>query len=843
MKRSVFFSVLLICLWSGAAGAFEAGAAKYDITGPLGAPMNGYGDRMGRGALSVHDPLWARALYLDDGETKVFLVTTDLCVIDPELRARVVELAPVEVPHENIILTATHTHNAQGGMCKRFPIRLVSGRYMPEVLEATARGIAQSMREAYAKRQRAVIGYGTARQTALSANRRYPGGPVDEQIGVLLVEDPDGRPIAVAASLAAHPTSIGEEDRYAYSADYPGFFYTHLEALCGQDCVALFMNGAQGNQTIGNPEGKSGWERTESIGRLLAVRVKEAANGIVCSEATLRTASATPQLPRSLASFQPERVLLQTLEINDLLLTFFPGEPCVEIGLELRRRALERGYAAHIPVGLANDYLMYFIPRAFYAHSNYENAMNFFGPRIEDWFYREFSRLMILGEAEPDPALPPPAMVREAGPVLYVVLEGEAYQRGAMRGLAFAEDIRIRFEDRVVEPVRSGALQPKTGFWAYWPPFLDSSPVALPAMGIAARPLLEGISDELFSELEGMADGAGLPFDAIWLLQNAAHFSAREDKEALFQTPLCTMFAVLGSRAGSNELLVGRNLDWAGDELPVLTEYRPARGRRFIQAGFTWNAGVFSGMNDAGLVLCIERMPTLGTPPLKGVPAEMVLRDILQSAAHFDSALDRLKSQTHLRGYHVLLAGKDQRGASRAAALLYGNNIVLAEPKDGLLLGADPESGILPEDTRVRYRRAAALLDNEETVSIEGIQQILSDMELGRSGMERILNPMTRHSIVFLPKTLTIHVAVPEPGALMGAYEIFSLEAGEPSDEATEELPRLSAPLAPQRPPTEKAGTTVQRRGRAARGEEPVFSEADLLGPAIEARPQGGARP
>ena len=44
-------------------------------------------------------------------------------------------------------------------------------------------------------------------------------------------------------------------------------------------------------------------------------------------------------------------------------LTFIPGEPCVEIALELRNRALARGYKAQFTVGLANDYVMYFTPK------------------------------------------------------------------------------------------------------------------------------------------------------------------------------------------------------------------------------------------------------------------------------------------------------------------------------------------------------------------------------------------------------------------------------------------------------------------------------------------------
>ena len=185
-----------------AAGALEAGAGRADITAPVGTPLNGYGDRMGRSSTGVHDPLWARALFLDDGTTRLFLVNVDLVAINPELRARVLELAPDVVPRENIILCATHTHNGQGGMTPNLVMRAVSGRFMPEVLESTAIAITQAMRQAYDSHRRAAIGYGTAKQTGLTGNRRFSGGPMDEQIGVIMVEDADGKPISVVANIA-----------------------------------------------------------------------------------------------------------------------------------------------------------------------------------------------------------------------------------------------------------------------------------------------------------------------------------------------------------------------------------------------------------------------------------------------------------------------------------------------------------------------------------------------------------------------------------------------------------------------------------------------------------------
>ncbi len=795
---------IFLLLWCSAmpAPALEAGAAKVEITGPLGAPMNGYGDRMGRGAVAVHDPLWAHALYLDDGTTRLFLVSLDLVMINQELRERVLELAPQAVPKENIILCATHTHSGQGAMCKTLPLRAVSGRFMPEVLEATAQGIVKAMNAACEGRKRAAIGYGTGVQNNLSSNRRYPGGPIDPQIGVLLVTDADGNPIAVLTNFAAHPTSVPHSDEYSYSCDYPGFYYDEMEKVCAPGAVPFFLNGAEGNQTIANPQNKDEWERTESVGRLLAQRAKEIMKTIACGDAKLRFSAATPELPRTMAGqFQPRSTTLQTLEINDLFVAFFPGEACVELALSLREQALARGYAAQFSVGLSNDYLMYFIPRKFYAHVNYESSMNFFGPAMEDWFYREFGKLMSKGTPAAAPVVDNATPEQIEGG-LHLKLRGSPYALGVQRGKAFGDDIRARYQRRVNDPVESGAWLPKTGGWAYWPKFLDARPLALPIMAMAARPLLEGVSDQAVREMEGLADGAELPFDAIWLLQNAGRIAVLDDKAPIFQSTLCTIFAATGDRAGADGLLIGRNLDWADDELPIVTEVHPDEGHAFVQVGFGWNEGVFTGMNDAGLVLCLELLPGPPAPDIKGAPPEILLRDLLQSVDRPAQALEALRAQTHLRGCHVLIAGYELQApppaapaakngrkngkpappppleqTPRAWVLEFGDQVAVREPVNGLLLASDPAAVTTDPHSKMRYARAAALLENERIIGQKEAKRVLGDEETGREGLAQIHNPQTRHSVLFEPKKRAVHVAFPGPHA-SGAYTTISLSGG-----------------------------------------------------------------
>lgn len=748
-------------------GVFKAGAAKLDITPAAGVPLNGYGDRMGRDATGSHDPLWVRVLCLDDGETRVLLVNADLCVITPELRSRVLELAPPDVPRENVILTATHTHNGPGGMSRGLVFRMVSGRYVPELVEQTAKKFADAMRAACDARKPATIGYATARQDVLSRNRRHDGGPIDDQIGVIRVNDADGRIMAVVANLAAHPTMVGDDDRYSFSADYPGVYYREMESMTDEGCVALFLNGAEGNQTASTPEKVEGWERIESVGRLLAVRVKETANDLICGDATLRVGYATPELPPHIGqSLMPQSTVIQTLEINDLLLTFVPGEPCVEIGLELRRQAVDRGYGAQFTVGLANDYIGYFIPQEFYSHPHYESAMNFYGPRIAEWFYAQFGKLMTRGEAAaPAAETPPDAPAEEVAGARKLVLSGTPYAIGYARGKAFADEIRKAWQEKIVAPVADRtAIPTDTGLWQYAPAFLDLTPLALPRLAIGARPLLAGVSEDAFREIEGMADAVGLPFDAVWLLQCAPALAEPANVPAFYRAPFCTMFAVAGPRAGAGGLVAGRNLDWTGDEAPVVLEYIPESGRRFIQVGFPWNAGVFTGMNDAGVVVCAERVEGLGRTSADGAPVEFVLRAVLQEAEGLDDAVAALRKASHLRGYHVLVASGDD---TDARVVEFGREIVVREPKRGLVLGANPESEILDDAARARYARASALIE-PDAVDFTKAALVLRDRSA--EGDSAILNGRTRHSVIFEPRLNRLRVAFPAADGSFGEY-------------------------------------------------------------------------
>src|SRR5262245_15628290 len=91
---------------------FKAGAAKVDITPPIGFPMWGYGARHDRPSEGVLDSLRARALVLAVGRERIALVSLDLGRAPTRqatsaIRARVKKEAGVQ----HIFLVASHTHH------------------------------------------------------------------------------------------------------------------------------------------------------------------------------------------------------------------------------------------------------------------------------------------------------------------------------------------------------------------------------------------------------------------------------------------------------------------------------------------------------------------------------------------------------------------------------------------------------------------------------------------------------------------------------------------------------------------------------------------------------------
>ena len=217
----------------------SVGSAEAVITPPVGTPMDGYSARQGV-ATAVHDDLHARALVLDDGRSRLAIVSCDLVGVDWRLVARARELvqASTGIPGSEVMVAATHTHSGPGGLRRDMDEALV---------DVTARQIAGAVRAADASKRPAVLKVGYGAVDSVSQNRRHPDWPVQTRLTVLLADSPAPMepPVAAIINFACHAT-VMNFDNLLISADYPGYAVrTVQKVLPGLPC--LFLNGACGN--------------------------------------------------------------------------------------------------------------------------------------------------------------------------------------------------------------------------------------------------------------------------------------------------------------------------------------------------------------------------------------------------------------------------------------------------------------------------------------------------------------------------------------------------------------------------------------------------------------------
>jgi neutral ceramidase len=240
------------------AASFRAGVAKVDISPQTSQWLMGYGPRKSSG---VHDPIYHRAVVMDDGRSRFYLVASDLCLFSPELYDEVAAdlKQKLAIEPKQFWWSVTHTHSApEVGPHGVYDV-LLKGRSDHEWDRDYAQHIKSTLiaavEQASGKLEPARLQTGTGTSNA-NINRRAkdvdgkislglnPDGAVDRQIGLIRMERPDGAPIALIVNYAIHGTVLSGRSE-VISGDAPGIVSAYVEQKLG--APVLFVNGAAGN--------------------------------------------------------------------------------------------------------------------------------------------------------------------------------------------------------------------------------------------------------------------------------------------------------------------------------------------------------------------------------------------------------------------------------------------------------------------------------------------------------------------------------------------------------------------------------------------------------------------
>lgn len=351
----------------------DVGVSRVDITPGYPVRLNGFGGRRAESE-GVRQHLWAKALAVgSDNEGPAVLIAIDNLGIPAEiveqLAARLKEKSGL--PRERLTVTATHTHS--GPMLANVsptvfgtPIppehQLQIDRYTRELtdkLEQVALGALQDRRPA-----RLEWGVGRA---GFAANRRTKGGPVDHDLPVLAVRNPEGSLRAIYVNYACHAVTLSDNQ---ISGDWPGYAQEHIEkAHPGATALISVGCGADSDPNSGVTRDKfeiasqQGAEIATEVDRLLAAGLKPVTGGLRVGYETIAlpfdkhpSREEFEQLAkRTDATGYHARVQLARLDRNEPLRTkidypvqtwsfgkslamlFLPGEVVVDYSTRLKR--------------------------------------------------------------------------------------------------------------------------------------------------------------------------------------------------------------------------------------------------------------------------------------------------------------------------------------------------------------------------------------------------------------------------------------------------------------------------------------------------------------------------
>ena len=393
-----------------------AGAARVEMTPPVGTPLAGYSRRHGAPSVGVETPLYARALALSDGRRVAVLVGCEALIIDEALYDAV--LARLQrryrLARAGLLLWATHTHAGPGAYGHRFLEELSMGRYDARVFDRLTQQIVEAASRAVAALAPSSVRGGEAIVEGASRNRMDDGGPVDPTVRALRFDAASGAPLALLVTFAAHPTVLSAANR-RFSGDYPGALMAVVEAA-HPGSVCLFAPGAIADQA---PVYGAGDRFVQA--RALGARLAAAALAATAPESAHASAPVTTlvddlrlppaRLPwgrRRLPSWVSARFVdrtarLHLVAVDGWLLIGVPCDLGVEVGRALGAAARARGWRPMI-IGFADDYIGYVLPAAAYGRDTYESRMSFNGPAVADALTRALTSMMDRLTAEPDHA-------------------------------------------------------------------------------------------------------------------------------------------------------------------------------------------------------------------------------------------------------------------------------------------------------------------------------------------------------------------------------------------------------------------------------------------------------
>lgn len=372
---------------------YRVGVARTDITPDYPIRLNGFGGRRAESE-GVTQRIWAKSLAISrvDQAHPFVLVTVDslglrLKMVD-EVAKRLAR--QVGLPRDHLAVTFSHSHttpkvNGASDTIFSSPIPPAHQTHIDQYTRQLADWIEQVALAAIADLRPARLGWAIGR-VGFAKNRRTEGGPVDHDLPMLVVRDPDAGVRAIYVTYACHCVTLSHNK---ISGDWAGYAQEAIErAFPGAVGLVSIGCGSDSNPSSGVTGGnvavavEQGGEITAEVKRLMQGKLRPVRGALQAtlnridlpldplpSREQLEQVAKTEGPAGYNATWQLQRLdegkqLLEAIDYpiqtwsfgESLAMVFLAGEVCVDYSLRLKRELDPQRIWVH---GYSNDFCAY----------------------------------------------------------------------------------------------------------------------------------------------------------------------------------------------------------------------------------------------------------------------------------------------------------------------------------------------------------------------------------------------------------------------------------------------------------------------------------------------------
>jgi hypothetical protein len=369
------------------------------------------GFQNGRAANGVHDSIWARTVIIDDGTSRIALVSLDAIGFFHDQVVEVRKRLPKNLGIDYCMIAATHVHETPDlmGIWGSSEFRNgVNKNYLEWVINQTVKSVESAVLELEPVSLHFSMNEDDAVHLVTDTRK-----PIVHDPGIYIIQAKreDGSTKGTMVSWANHPETLWNKN-LLITSDFPHFFRKGIEEASGGICV--YFNGAIGGLITTHPSVpiihpdtgeeilKPGFDKAEAQGMILAGialtamqnstdSITHGAIGLRVKTFTLpfknklfRLAAAIGVLDRGMTGWWKVRTEMAAFTIGPASFLTIPGEIYPEIvngGIEAPEGQDFKISPVEVPplrdlmpgkfkfvIGMANDELGYFIPKSQWDH-------------------------------------------------------------------------------------------------------------------------------------------------------------------------------------------------------------------------------------------------------------------------------------------------------------------------------------------------------------------------------------------------------------------------------------------------------------------------------------------